>query len=676
MQLRAGQLKLLSAVLLFIKSEGKMDRIKKILNLYKSSTFAVIVALGIVYGDIGTSPLYVMKAIIANKIIDEFLILGSLSCIFWTLTLQTSVKYVAIALNADRKGHGGLLVLYSLIKKGKNWWLVFFAMIGASMLLADGLITPSISISSAIEGLNIIYPKIKTLPIVIGILLVLFSIQKLGTNFVGTIFGVVMLIWFSMIGIFGFYNIFTYAHILNCINPVYAFNFLVHYPGAFWLLGAVFLCTTGGEALYSDLGHCDKRSIRLGWAFAKITLLLNYFGQGAWLLRNKGIILDANINPFYAMLPEWFLLPSIVIATAAAVIASQALISGSFSLINEATRQNLWPKIRTIYPTNHKGQIYMPLINWFLCFGCISVVIYFQESANMEAAYGLAVVTTMICTTYLLIAYLTCKKFSKLIIYPFAFLYLSIEGCFLVANLAKFIHGGWIVFLIAFVLFFVMWVWYQAKIFKRRHTRFTDFDSILPLLIDLSKDASIPKFASHLVYMTSSDSADEIESKIMYSLLERQPKKADMYWFVHIEIVDEPYLYDYKVKILAPKDAARIDFKLGFRVEPRIQLFFNRVLEDLVRNNEITLTQNYEYKRRQNIFGDAYFVFLKKFVYNYYYLPFYQRFIISAYYLINKLSVSEDSAFGIDDPDSIIVEKVPINFKSKPQVFPLRRIYE
>lgn len=637
---------------------------------------SIIVALGIVYGDIGTSPLYVMKAIIANRVIDEFLILGSLSCIFWTLTLQTTLKYVTIVLRVDRKGQGGMLALYSIIKKGKNWWLVFFAMVGASMLLSEGLITPAISVSSAVEGLQIIYPQINTLPIVVGIILALFSIQRLGTNIVGSLFGVIMLVWFSMIGGFGFANLLNEIHILNAINPFHAYQFLAHYPQAFWLLGAVFLCTTGAEALYSDLGHCDRKSIRLGWSFAKVCLLLNYFGQGAWLLNHSGEALSRDINPFYAMLPSWVLLPSIVVATAAAVIASQALISGSFSLINEATRQNLWPKIKTDYPTNHKGQIFMPLINWSLCFGCIGITLYFQESANMEAAYGLAVVTAMICTTCLFIAYLSCRKVSKFIIYPFAAIYLTIEGGFLVANLAKFIHGGWIVLMFGMLLFFVMWTWYQAKIFKRRHTRFTDFNEVLPLLVDLSLDNTIPKVATHLVYMTSSDSADEIETKIMYSLLERQPKRADMYWFVHIEIVDEPYLYDYKVNILDPKDAVRIDFRLGFRVEPRIQLFFNKILESLIKNGEISIVNHYEYKKRHNAFGDVSFVFLKKFISNYHYLPFHQRFIISAYYLINRIAISEDSAFGIDDPDSVIIEKVPIIFKSPTENIVLHRVYE
>ena len=642
-----------------------------------SIIFGIIVALGIVYGDIGTSPLYVMKAIISNKVVDSFLILGSLSCIFWTLTLQTTLKYVVFILKADRKGQGGLLALYSLIKKRKNWWLVFFAIVGTATLLADGLITPAISVSSAIEGLRIIHPDIETLPIVITILFILFLIQRLGTNIVGGFFGILVCIWFLMIGGFGLFSILDNPTIFQAINPFYAYKLLTEYPQGFWLLGAVFLCTTGAEALYSDLGHCDRRSIRVGWVFVKSALILNYFGQGAWLLStSKGIILDQSINPFYAIIPNWFLLPSIAISTSATVIASQALISGSFTLVNEAARLNLWPKIRTQYPTDQKGQIFIPLINWFLCFGCIAITLYFRESSNMEAAYGLAVVTTMICTTCLFIAYLDCRKVSKLIIYPFAAVYLSMEGCFLVANLAKFIHGGWIVLLVAALLFFIMWVWYQAKVFKRRHTKFTNFNEVLPLLIDLSNDNNVSKTATHLVYMTSSDNPEEIETKIMYSLLERQPKRADMYWFVHIEIVDEPYLYDYKVEILAPRDAVRIDFRLGFRVEPRIQLFFNKVLEELIRNGEISIINHYEYKKRQNIFGDVCFVFLKKFISNYHYLPFHQRFVISAYYIINKIAVSEDNAFGIDDPDSITIEKIPITFKSPIQDVKLNRVYD
>ena len=646
---------------------------------YKSPhiLLSIIIALGIVYGDIGTSPLYVMRAIVSGKVIDPFLIYGALSCVFWTLTLQTTLKYIIIVLRVDRKGQGGMLSLYSLIR-GKKWWIVFFALVGASMLLSEGLITPAISVSSAVEGLRIIYPQIETLPIVITILLVLFSMQRFGTNVVGGLFGFVMLGWFSMIGIFGLMSILNEAHILNAINPKYAIELLILYPEGFWLLGAVFLCTTGAEALYSDLGHCDRRSIRIGWIFVKICLLLNYFGQGSWLLQHSGEILTKGINPFYSIVPQDLLLPAIFLATFATIIASQALISGSFSLINEATRLNLWPKLRTLYPTTKKGQIYIPKINFALCIGCIGVTYYFKESSNMEAAYGLAVITAMINTTILFAFYLSCRKYSKLIIFSFLAVYLTIEISFLVANMAKFIHGGWIVFLGGFLIFGTMWIWYQAKIFKRRHTKYTDFYEVLPLLIDISNNKSLPKTATHLVYMTSSSYPDEIETKIMYSLLERQPKRASIYWFVHVEIVDEPYICDYKTTIMSPQDAVRIDFRLGFRVEPRINLLFKKVVAKLITNKEISVKTDYDYKDKQNVFGDISFVILNKFISNQHYLPFYQRFIINAYYLINRMGISQEQSFGIDDePNAVIIEQVPISFKSpRKNLIKLNRVYE
>ena len=638
---------------------------------------SVIIALGIVYGDIGTSPLYVMRAITHDRVISEFLIYGSLSCIFWTLTLQTTLKYVIIMLRVDRRGQGGMLSLYSLIR-GKKWWVVFFAIVGASMLLSEGLITPAISVSSAVEGLQILYPELNTLPIVIVILLALFSVQKFGTNIVGGLFGFAMLLWFSMIGIFGIYHLVQNLHLLNAINPYYAFNLLTAHPGGLLILGAVFLCTTGAEALYSDLGHCDKQSIRRGWAFAKSCLLLNYFGQGAWLITNYKNSSNIDINPFYGIIPEWFLLPSIFIATFATIIASQALISGSFSLINEASRLNLWPKFQTLYPTKKRGQIYIPAINFVLCIGCIAVTCYFKESENMEAAYGLAVVTAMINTSILFLFYLSCRKVSKIIIFGFAAIYLPIELSFFAANAMKFFHGGWIVFVGALMVFFVMWIWYQAKIFKRRHIQYTNLNEVLPLLVKVSNDKTLPKTATHLVYMTSSSYPDEIETKIMYSLLERRPKRANVYWFVHVEIVDEPYICDYKVSVIAPQDAVRIDFRLGFKVEPRINMLFKQVLESLINNNEIDMDTDYLYKDKQNIYGDVSFVILRKFIANQHYLPLHQRIIINFYYLINRLSVREEQSFGIDEePNSVIVEQVPITFKSpRKNMIKLNRVYE
>lgn len=643
-------------------------------NNNKSIMLGVIIALGVVYGDIGTSPLYVIKALCAGRIIDESLIYGGLSCVFWTLTLQTTLKYVVIILNIDRKGQGGLLVLYSLIKKGTKWWIVLFAMIGASMLLAEGLVTPAISVSSAVEGLSIIYPEIKILPIVITILALLFLIQRLGTSFIGTAFGPIMIIWFLTIGCVGIYSLSSNLEVLKAINPVYGIKLLTLNPEGFWLLGAIFLCTTGAEALYSDMGHCEKRSIRIGWVFVKICLLLNYFGQGAYLLDNLGQQALENFNPFYAMAPQWSLIPLIIIATLAAIIASQALITGSFSLVNEASRLGLWPKLSTKYPTTARGQIYIPIINNFLFIGCIIITLYFQTSARMEAAYGIAVITTMINSTILVYAYLLSRKKSKLFIIIFAAIYGLIEGSFFIANLAKFFHGGWIIVLFALSLLFVMWVWHQTKIFKRRYVKYVDLNKIIPDLVKMSTDDNLPKIATHLVYMTSSRYSDQIESKVIYSLMERRPKRANLYWFVHVEIADEPYLCEYKTTVMASQDAVRIDFKLGFRVEPNVNILFRHVMEDMIKNGEIDTEGFNKYQRKKNYMGDISFVILQKYIANYSHLPFYDRFMIRSFEIINKISLPEEEAFGIDDePDSIIIEKVPVDLrKSIDDIYPKR----
>jgi KUP system potassium uptake protein len=637
------------------------------MNNYKSNNsiiLGVIIALGVVYGDIGTSPLYVIKALAAGRIIDETLIYGGLSCVFWTLTLQTTLKYVVIILNIDRKGQGGLLVLYSLIKKGTKWWIVLFAMVGASMLLAEGLVTPAISVSSAVEGLSIIYPEIQTLPIVVTILSLLFLIQRLGTSFIGTAFGPIMILWFLTIGAVGIYSFSDNIEVLKAINPIYAFDLLVLNPGGFWLLGAIFLCTTGAEALYSDMGHCDKNSIRIGWIFVKICLLLNYFGQGAYLLNHLGQELTHDFSPFYAMAPKWSIIPLVIISTMAAIIASQALITGSFSLVNEASRLGLWPKLRTKYPTTARGQIYIPMINNFLFVGCIFITLYFQTSAKMEAAYGIAVIATMINSTILVCAYLLSRKKSKSFILSFAIIYGIIEGAFFVANLAKFAHGGWIVVLFALALFFVMWVWHQTKFFKRRYIKYVDLKKIIPFLVKMSNDKNLPKVSTHLVYMTSSKYADQIESKIIYSLMERRPKRANLYWFVHIEIADEPYICEYKTTVIASQDTVRVDFVLGFRVKPDINMLFRHVMEDMIKNGEINTEGFNKYRRKKNHMGDISFVILQKYIANYSHLPFYDRFMIRAFEVINHVSFPEEEAFGInDEPDAIIIEKVPVDLR-------------
>ncbi|MEO6166460.1 MAG: KUP/HAK/KT family potassium transporter, partial [Chitinophagales bacterium] len=543
----------------------------------------LLITVGIVFGDIGTSPLYVMSAIIGERAITKDLIYGVISCVVWSLTLITSFKYILLVLRADNKGEGGVFALYALVRKRAKW-LVIPAIIGGSTLLADGMITPAISVSSAVEGLRNLNDEINTVPIVIFIITMLFLIQRAGTRIVGSSFGPIMLIWFVMLGVLGGRKIIDHIEILQALNPMYAFRLLTEYPEGFWLLGAVFLCTTGADALYSDLGHCGKVNIRVSWIFVKVCLLLNYFGQAAWLMQYQGLKRDELpiSNPFYGIMPEWFLIFGIGIATIATVIASQAMITGAFTLINEAMRLNLWPKVRVVHPTNQRGQLYVPAINWILYVGCIGVVLFFGESKYMEAAYGLAINLTMIVTTILISTYSYVRRGSYTITLAIGITFLCIELCFLVANLIKFPHGGYVAIIAALTFVIVMYSWFKARKIKNRFLEFDEMKDLLPKLAELSEDQSIPKYASHVIFMTSANYPSQIESKFFFSIFNKQPKRADTYWFVHVDVIDEPYTKEYEVDTLESNLAYRIDFRLGFRIEPRVNLFLRKVIEDMV----------------------------------------------------------------------------------------------
>jgi KUP system potassium uptake protein len=637
----------------------------------KLTAAGLLISLGIIYGDIGTSPLYVMKAIAGDRDISEALILGGLSCVFWTLTLQTTIKYVIITLRADNKGEGGIFSLFALIRR-RNPNLVWPAMIGGAALLADGIITPPISVSSAIEGLKIYNKDLDTIPIVISIMVLLFMVQRFGTNIVGKFFGPIMFIWFFMLGILGLGQLSDNLYVLQAINPSYALNLLMNYPNGFWLLGAVFLCTTGAEALYSDLGHCGKPNIRISWIFVKIALLLNYFGQGAWILKHKGTVLSE--NPFFGIMPEWFVYYGIIIATMAAIIASQALISGSYTLISEALRLNLWPKVRIKYPTIKKGQLFIPSTNIMLLFGCIFVVVVFKESSRMEAAYGLAISITMMMTSLLLSYYLLIiKRISFVWVSLLFIIYFIIESAFLIANLEKFMHGGFFTLIAGGLLVFVMVIWYSSHRIKRRLTEYVSLEDYFPLIKELSVDTSVPKYSTHLVYLTGADNYKQIETKVMYSIFQKQPKRADIYWFLHIDVVDEPYTLEYKVRTMVEDDVIRIDFKLGFRVEHRINLFFRKVVEDMVNNKEVDFTSRYNSLNKRNLIGDFRFVVLEKHLSNDNDLSVMEQFAMDWYFLLKHISISEASAFGLDT-SSVTIEKVPMVI-SPMEAFQLKRIY-
>jgi KUP system potassium uptake protein len=626
-------------------------------NLNKLTAAGVLISLGIIYGDIGTSPLYVFKAIIVGHVISKELILGGLSCIFWTLTLQTTIKYVLITLKADNKGEGGIFSLYSLVKR-KAKWLIIPAIIGGCALLADGIITPPITISAAVEGLEIFYPNLQTVPIVLVIITFLFIIQQFGTSLVGKAFGPIMFIWFTMMGVLGIGYILQYPLILKAINPYYAFHLLTANPGALSILGAVFLCTTGAEALYSDLGHCGRKNIRISWVYVKTCLLLNYFGQGVYLWNIQNELLGDR-NPFFRMMPDWFLIFGIGIATAAAVIASQALISGSFTLISEAVRLNLWPKVRINYPSEEKGQLYVPSMNWLLWIGCIVVVLFFQRSENMEAAYGLSITIAMLMTTVLVSVYLKKKRYPNYLIVLFLIVYGTLESIFFAGNIVKFLHGGWFTILIGFFLFSVMWSWFSARKIKNRYVKFVEIENYYDIIKELSVDESVPKYASQLVYLTSANFSSEIESKIIYSILQKKPKRADVYWLVHVDVVDEPYRCDYKVEHLIDGKLIRIDFKLGFRIEQKISVLFRKVVEDLVLNDEVDITSRYSSLNKHNIVGDFRFVVLEKILSSSNHFSFYENITLGFYFLLKHFSLSEEKGFGLD-LSFVTLEKVPL----------------
>lgn len=653
-------------------------------QLNKVTAPGLIIALGIIYGDIGTSPLYVFNSIITDRLITEELIIGCLSCIIWTITLQTTIKYVILILKADNRGEGGTFALYALVRR-RHKWLVIPAMLGGAALLSDGIITPPISITSAIEGLKKMpmFTNITTdaiVVVVICILCVFFFAQQFGSGSIGKMFGPIMFVWFSMLAILGAFHIMDDWSIIKAFNPYYAVNFLSTYPDGFWLLGAVFLCTTGAEALYSDLGHCGRGNIRITWVFVKTCLLLNYFGQGAYLLANRqGITATAeikqqlNINAFYDLMPEWFLLVGIVIATTSAIIASQAMISGSFTLISEAMRLNLWPKLKIRYPSDEKGQLFIPAVNGLLFVGCIAVVLYFRESSSMEAAYGLAIILTMLTTTVLFANYLVLHRVKSIFIYIFLLGYFSIEIAYLIALMQKFIHGGYITLLLGSLMFGVMYIWYRSRRIKNRYVEFVRMEHYIPMIQELSNDKTVTKYATHLVFMTSANNPKEIEHKIIYSILNKKPKRADIYWFVHVDTVDDPYTCEYIVDHIIPNDIIRVEFRLGFRVQQKINLMFRKVVEELVNNNEVNITSRYESLEKNNVVGDFQFVVMEKYLSNDNELPFFEKVVMKLHFWLKDISLSEEKGFGLD-PSFVTVEKFPLIVSPVPQI-PLTRIF-
>lgn len=625
---------------------------------YQLTAAGVLVSLGIIYGDIGTSPLYVFRAIVGLSVISEDLVLGGASCVFWTLTLITSTKYIYLALNADNKGEGGIFALYALVRKFKAGWVIFPAIIGCAAIIADGFITPAFSISAAVEGITIDYPNFPTTPIIISILVLIFIFQQFGTNVVGKTFGPIMMVWFTFIGFFGAIQLIENPSVLKAVNPIHAWNLLTAHPGGFWVLGAVFLCTTGAEALYSDLGHCGKSNVRVGWGFVKISLLINYFGQAAWLMSQQGQHLDGRI-PFFSIIPESILIYAVVIATAAAIIASQALISGTFTLVNEAMKLKLWPSTSVRYPSQMKGQIYIPAINWTLLAGTILVVLWFGKSENMEGAYGLAIIFDMLMTTTLLVYYFTTVKKSRFRSSMLAILFFTLEGMFLISNLDKFQHGGFFTFVIAFIFFIMMFILLKARKLRDRHTEFVDLKHYVSLIQDLQADNTIPKESTNLVFMAVANSKRYIDSNIIYSIFKKRPKRADVYWFIHVDTVDSPYTSKYSVDTIIPRKCFFIRIKLGFKADHRVNLLFSRILHDMADNAEIDLVSHYDSLRKHSMPSDFKYIILHSLASVDSEISSFDNLIIQGYRFIKRHSLSTEEMYGLELAN-VEVEKVPI----------------
>lgn len=631
------------------------------LNTNKASFAGVLITIGIVFGDIGTSPLYVFQAITGNGSHFSYdLIMGGLSAVIWTLILLATTKYIYFALNADNKGEGGIFALFALLKAKRVKWIIIPALIGCATLIADGFITPAISISSAVEGINNIYPDLPVLPIVIGIIVALFTVQQFGTTAIGKAFGPIMTIWFLFLGYLGIINIAGNLEVLKAFNPYYAYNLIVNVDGGFWVLGAVFLCTTGAEALYSDLGHCGKFNIRISWAMMSTLLVLNYLGQAALCLQD-GFALEPKETIFYAMVPDGILPFAIGIATAAAIIASQALITGVFTLMNEAIKLNLWTNLKVKYPTDHQGQIYIPFINWFLMAGCLLVIAVFKKSTAMEATYGLAITVDMVMTSILL-CYLLMLKYpkTKLIYLGIFGVFLTIEGVFLLSNLGKIIHGGWFTLILAILFFGLLFLYFKARQLRKSITEYVSMKKVIPLMNAVNSDPKIPYEASNIVYPTRSNSPNKLDSTVYFSLFKKKPRKAGVVWFLHLDILNEPWGVHYTVNEIIDKSCYYVNLQMGFKEEHRTEYMMRKIQIKMVEKGELTGESVFDCVKGEFDEVDFKFIVLNSRIAMDNKLTPFQMLTVKAYRFIKSTGLKPAEDFGLDKTN-VVVEYIPIS---------------
>lgn len=643
----------------------------------RMSAAGLLIAIGIVYGDIGTSPLYVMKSIVEGNggigNVNRDFIIGSISLVLWTVTLLTTLQTVIIALKATNHGEGGIFALYTLVRKRAKW-LVLPALIGGAAILADGTLTPAVTVTTAIEGLkglnfggNVpVSTQNMVIAITVVILLVLFSIQKMGTSIIGKAFGPIMFLWFTFLGVMGVMNMVGDWSILQAINPIYAIRLLVspYNKAGIFILGSIFLATTGAEALYSDVGHVGKSNIIGSWPFVFVCLSLNYFGQGVWILNNPTYRpADGGVlNPFFEMIPANIRLFAIILATIAAVIASQALITGSFTLVAEASGLKFLPRMNINYPSNEKGQIYIPSINKGICVATIAIVLYFQTSAHMEAAYGLSITISMLMTTILLYEWLVMKKVNTVWNWIFLIFFGVLDIMFMISSLTKFTHGGYVSLFIAGAIGFIMYVWYYGnKVRDKREARnaYVRLDEYTDMLTNLSHDENYPTYATNLVYMANVKYNKFIKREILYSILDKRPKRAKAYWFVTVNVTNEPFTAEYAVNTYGTKNVINIQLYLGFKKQTSVNVYICQIVHDLIADGTIEpQPQEYTTSPGRDV-GDFSFVIVNDVISPQTQLVGYEKWLVEARVRLQNLSSNPASWFGLEYADTVI-ERVPL----------------